>query len=55
MTGSSGMDMSREPVFYVTGGNTPDMLVRILSQTGFKVMQKCNFLFWTDDVTTDEK
>ncbi len=34
----------RQPVLYVTGDDIPDVLVGILSQTGFKVMQKCNFL-----------
>ena len=31
----------RQPVLYVTCDDIPDVLVGILSQTGFKVMQKC--------------
>ncbi len=34
---------SREPLINLTGDDIPDVLVGMLSQTGFKVMQKCNF------------
>ncbi len=34
----------REPLVNLTGDDIPDVLVGMLSQTGFKVMQKCDFL-----------
>ncbi len=33
----------RQPLVNLTGDDIPDVLVGMLSQTGFKVMQKCNF------------
>ncbi len=36
--------ISRQPLVNLTGDDIPDMLVGMLSQTGFKVMQKCVFL-----------
>ena len=32
----------REPELHISGDDIADVLVGILSQTGFKVMQKCN-------------
>ncbi len=34
----------REPELHISGDDIADVLVGILSQTGFKVMQKCNTL-----------